>query len=57
MGLIKRIKIKCAIKRIIKENKELLEQIGSDYDENGHPYWDYDWHEDDEHGSNWRLIK
>ncbi len=28
-----------------------------DYDENGIPYWNYDWHEDPETGDAWRLIK
>lgn len=28
-----------------------------DYDENGIPYWDYDWHEDPETGDAWRIVK
>jgi hypothetical protein len=28
-----------------------------DYDENGHAYWDYDWHEDPITGDAWRLVK
>ena len=28
------------IKLIAEENKELLERLGSDYDENGVPYWE-----------------
>lgn len=35
----------------------LLEKLVSDYDENGVPYWDYDWHEDPITGDAWRLIK
>ena len=27
-----------------------------DYDENGIPYWDYFWHEDEETGDGWRLV-
>jgi hypothetical protein len=27
-----------------------------DYDEFGHPYWDYLWHEDAETGDGWRLV-
>lgn len=29
-----------AIKIIAEDNKELLERLGSDYDEEGIPYWD-----------------
>ena len=29
-----------AIKIIAEDNKELLERLGSDYDEKGIPYWD-----------------
>jgi hypothetical protein len=28
------------IDQIIESNKELLERLGSDYDENGVPYWE-----------------
>jgi hypothetical protein len=28
------------IKRIMEENKELLESLGSDFDEEGIPYWE-----------------
>lgn len=28
------------IEAIVKENKELLDRLGSDYDENGVPYWE-----------------
>ena len=27
-----------------------------DYDDNGIPYWDYFWHEDEETGDGWRLL-
>lgn len=27
-----------------------------DYDENGIPYWDYFWHNDEETGDGWRLV-
>jgi hypothetical protein len=29
----------------------------SDYDENGYPYWLYEWQEDPETGDAWRLMK
>lgn len=32
--------IKAFIKQILEENDELLERLGSDYDENGIPYWE-----------------
>jgi len=28
----------------------------NDYDENGIPYWDYNWHEDPITGDAWRLV-
>jgi hypothetical protein len=34
-------KIVEAIERVFKDNKELLEKLGSDYDENGVPYWEH----------------
>ena len=37
---IRTIRLKSAIKKAFEENKELLEKLGSDYDENGKPYWD-----------------
>ena len=33
-------KLMLAINKAFDENAELLENIGSDYDENGKPYWD-----------------
>lgn len=27
-----------------------------DYDESGHAYWEYWWHEDEETGDAWRLV-
>ena len=32
--------IKAFIKQIVEQDKELLTRLGSDYDENGIPYWD-----------------
>lgn len=32
--------LNAAIKIISEDNKELLERLGSDYDEEGIPYWD-----------------
>jgi len=34
------IRLKSAIEKAFEENKDLLERLGSDYDENGKPYWD-----------------
>jgi hypothetical protein len=34
------MRLKLAIQQAFEENKELLERLGSDYDENGIPYWD-----------------
>lgn len=33
-------KIVEAIERVFKDNKELLDKLGSDYDENGKAYWE-----------------
>ena len=33
-------KLMLAIDKVFNENAELLDNIGSDYDENGKPYWD-----------------
>ena len=33
--------LNAAIKIISEDNKELLDKLGSDYDENGIPYWEY----------------
>ena len=33
-------KLMLAINKAFYENAELLENIGSDYDESGKPYWD-----------------
>jgi len=35
-----RPKVVEAIERVFKDNKELLDRLGSDYDENGVPYWE-----------------
>ena len=37
---IRTIRLKASIDKAFEENKELLEKLGSDYDENGVPYWD-----------------
>lgn len=38
-------------------NIELNDGLGwDDYDDSGHPYWDYWWHLDEETGDGWRLI-
>ncbi len=34
------MRLKLAIQQAFEENAELLERLGSDYDENGIPYWD-----------------
>ena len=33
-------KLMLAIDKVFNENADLLDNIGSDYDENGKPYWD-----------------
>ena len=33
-------KLMLAIDKVFNENAELLDNIASDYDENGKPYWD-----------------
>ena len=37
---IRTIRLKSAIEKAFEENKELLERLGSDYDESGTPYWE-----------------
>lgn len=34
------MRLKLAIDKAFEENAELLEKLGSDYDENGVPYWE-----------------
>ncbi len=34
------IRLKIAIEKAFEENAELLERLGSDYDEHGVPYWE-----------------
>ena len=36
----KYMKIRHMTKRIIIQNKEILDMLGSDYDANGKPYWE-----------------
>lgn len=38
--MFRKIKLRLAIWRMMRDNKELLERLGSDYDENGIPYWE-----------------
>ena len=38
--MLRKIKLRLAIWRMRRDNKELLERLGSDYDENGIPYWE-----------------
>ena len=37
---IRTIRLKASINKAFEENKELLEKLGSDYDESGTPYWE-----------------
>lgn len=34
---------------------DIMNSDWDDYDEQGHPYWDFLWHEDPETGDGWRL--
>jgi hypothetical protein len=34
------LKVKAAIERVFKENEEMLDRLGSDYDASGVPYWE-----------------
>lgn len=38
--MFRKLKLRLAIRRMLKDNRELLERLGSDYDENGIPYWE-----------------
>lgn len=38
--MFRRLKLRLAIRHMMKNNKELLDRLGSDYDENGIPYWE-----------------
>lgn len=39
-------------------NLDLDDGLGwDDYDENGVPYWDYFWHNDEETGDGWRIVQ
>ena len=38
--MLRKIKLRLSIWRMRRDNKELLERLGSDYDENGIPYWE-----------------
>ena len=39
-NMFRKIKLRLAIWRMMRDNKELLERLGSDYDEHGIPYWE-----------------
>lgn len=34
------LKVKAAIERVFKENEEMLDRLGSDYDNDGVLYWE-----------------
>ena len=34
------LKVKAAIERVFKENEEMLDRLGSDYDNDGVAYWE-----------------
>ena len=34
------LKVKAAIERVFKENEEMLDRLGSDYDNDGVPSWE-----------------
>ena len=34
------LKVKAAIERVFKENEEMLDRLGSDYDNDGVSYWE-----------------
>ena len=34
------LRLKRVIEQVFEENSELLERLGSDYDEKGKPYWE-----------------
>ena len=38
--MFRNLKLRYYIWRFARDNKELLERLGSDYDENGIPYWE-----------------
>ena len=35
---------------------DIMNSDWDDYDENGIPYWNYFWHNDEETGDGWRLV-
>lgn len=37
--MFRKLRLRLALRRVIKENHELLERL-NDYDENGVPYWE-----------------
>ena len=40
-AILRKIKLRLHIKNMMRDNKEILDKIGSDYDEHGYPYWHY----------------
>jgi len=40
-----------------EEMPDMSSSEWDDYDDQGRPYWDYWWNEDEETGDAWRLIK
>jgi hypothetical protein len=38
-------KFKESVTKLMEEHSELLERLGSDYDDNGVPYWDQQIHD------------
>ena len=37
---LERYRMRKFIKKVVRDNKELLDRLGSDYDEHGVPYWE-----------------
>jgi hypothetical protein len=40
-AILRKIRLRLHIKKIMRDNKDILDKIGSDYDEHGKPYWYY----------------
>lgn len=45
-NMFRNLKLRYYIWRFARDNKEILERLGSDYDEDGVPYWEK-WHKND----------
>lgn len=50
------MRLKLAIEELLKDI-DMSGEEWNDYDNNGHPYWDYQWHVDVNTGDSWRLVK